>query len=369
MPVNTVSGTYTSPQGAIASNQMGLAKQFTSSVQGSPPPQAQPVVTNTQPTAPDVDIRTLMGEQAMQQEGVLPVLAGERGNIIRKLFEADQQIAQKYGTQNTPEYIEDPMARQRMVDAQQSTLYGALGEVDALIGARSKVLGDSLDKGMKLLEYGLKATSMSDDLLKQLTPNELQLFPGVAYGSTRGQVAGLVPMSSKDQEKVATLTQLEKQMARLNEFSQGSTYGNKISANIAQWQLDNLGPVTPELQRIKMFVDYQQGLLSTIARKIQSETGQLNEGDVQRARALLPSLDDTAETRAQKMAMIQSDIDTSWGNVMPGYSKDQIKAIASGRSPNQANYATTPDNMGVTSADYFSPEETLSTLDEYEEVQ
>jgi len=143
--------TYTGDAGAMMKRIQDLTGKVTSEIQGAPAARQQ------------------MGEATLQQEGVVPPLAQERGALIQQLFEADKKMAQRYGTTGAPTYIANPLERERAMTENTAPLYGALANVNTLIGARSQVLGDAMERGMQIYQAGLEAKKLElESLYKQM---------------------------------------------------------------------------------------------------------------------------------------------------------------------------------------------------------
>jgi len=150
-----VGDTYTSDQGPLQDRITNLQGQITSQIQGAPA------------------ARQNMGEQLMASEGSITPLAQDRGKMIEMMFNADKDLAQKYTTQGSQYQIENPMAREAAISGAENTMWGAVASLNTQIGARKAVLGDVVDRGMKIYEAGLQSKQMElDNLYRQMELND-----------------------------------------------------------------------------------------------------------------------------------------------------------------------------------------------------
>lgn len=147
--------TYTSPQGPLQDRITNLQSQVTSQIQGAPAVQEQ------------------VGEQMLATEGSIQPLAEDRGKLIERLFSADKELAGRYATPESEFYIENPMAREAAVSGAENKIWGAVSALNTQIGARKQVLGDAIDRGMRIYQAGLTAKQFElDNLYKQLELND-----------------------------------------------------------------------------------------------------------------------------------------------------------------------------------------------------
>ena len=336
MPANTIATPYTGPEGAIMQKQEQLTADYASKIRGAPAQQQQ------------------MGEEVLKQDPLLGQYGGQREALIQKLFEADQQIEQNFGRAGTPDYVEDPRTREGMVQDQQAGVYGALGNLNTLIGGRKDVLGDLLEKGIRAQEAENRATEIEweggfklMDLLGKLegggaellTPAELKLFPGATYGMTQADIQGRVPLSPKQQELLGIQNVLENQFATLEKLSAGKAkgdWGAKVARKAIKMGGRNL---SQELRDIQEFEDFKESILTTISRRILAETGTINDRDVDRARQALPDIGDDSRVFGNKMATLRGSVDIGWESVVPGMSKIDVMALAEPLQSSTQNYA------------------------------
>jgi len=149
--VPTVSDTYTGDEGALMARQKSLTEAIQQGYKQAP------------------TVQQSLASAVESEEGMIGPLAEERGNIVKALFEHDKNLASRYAEPTSPMYIEDPLARERAVAAPESTLWGALSRLNALIGTRKALLGDVISRGMDIYTAGLKAQEAElENVWKQL---------------------------------------------------------------------------------------------------------------------------------------------------------------------------------------------------------
>lgn len=78
---------------------------------------------------------------------------------IQELYEHDKRLA-TYADPNSPTYMKDPYAREVARAKQHQGTVGELSDIQTQRSKRKDVLGDALDRAMKMLEYGLKAQEL-----------------------------------------------------------------------------------------------------------------------------------------------------------------------------------------------------------------
>lgn len=356
--------TYTDPRGPIFSRIQDLSSKVATDVKNAPVQQQQ------------------MGEQLMQNEGVLGSLSGERGKLVQQLLNADVALAEKYARPESPTYIEDPMARQRGVTGMKSALWGGLADVDALLSARKEVLGDAMEKGMQIYNAGIQATQLErddawkqleyldklsgsgvdDELDKLLTPNEA-IALGVPYGTTRrGAMGGFG--STETQRGLQTKYQsLESTFKSIEEGSKNSMLGYNRGRLMIK-QLEAVGPIGQRQSELADYHNFSTAMVSTIARAIAGETGPLNEQDIARAGQLVPQITDNEYQRAAKLARLREYID-NFGK--QAYGEAQYASIKGGGGVPTAEYAG-----GYQPQLQYEPEQDMTNLvlgDTYELVE
>ena len=293
--------TYTPQGGANAGRLQTLTDQVTSQIRGAP------------------QVRQQMGEELMAQEQVVPTLASERGKLVENLFNIDQQMADKYSNPEGADYIEDPMARERMASGQASGMWGALAGTNEMLSARKKVLGDTLDKGMAVYEMGIRAKQAElDNQFKMLG-----LIQQMETAKAKDKAVAII-----DPKMHGGLMTMEVMFQQLADKSAGKALG-KWKGGIADKALSLLGPESNSfLRELKEYKDIRYGLASQIARSIAGESGVLNEADIQRALGLLPDIFDVPQSRANKLASLRQFMDSKWeGALKPEYQGEAVAGM------------------------------------------
>lgn len=77
---------------------------------------------------------------------------------IKELYDHDKRLADTYANKESPNYMADPYAREKAAAMQSQATAGELSTIQGQIGQRRDILGDALEKAMKLLSYGLEAS-------------------------------------------------------------------------------------------------------------------------------------------------------------------------------------------------------------------
>ena len=93
-------------------------------------------------------------------------LRGAEEEKIQELWRHDQDIS-RYSEPTSPTYLEDPYQRER---ARAIHFQGTVGELTGLqsqIAQQRDVLGDTLEKALRMLEYGSKAKEFENQSLQR----------------------------------------------------------------------------------------------------------------------------------------------------------------------------------------------------------
>jgi hypothetical protein len=145
---------------------------------------------------------------------------------ILEMYQHDKTLAQQYANPESNLYLKDPYQRELARSTQFQGTAGELGSINNLIQSRRDVLGDTLDKAMKLAQYGVQAKQLENQLMQQEFENEMKMQSSggeldsllslpelqalnLPYGTTKRQAAqlGLTPssigkMSATEQTKL-----------------------------------------------------------------------------------------------------------------------------------------------------------------------
>lgn len=300
--------TYTGDRGAIQKKLDDLGASYSTSVKNAPVQQQQ------------------TGENMMANEGVIQPLAQDRGKLIQQLMEADQGLAQKYGTQGEAGYIEDPMARDRAMSAATAPTYGALSAVNTLIGSRQKVLGDAMDRGMQMYESGLKAKELEiNHLYKQLElldkqeeKTQSQSNWEKEYALKSGE-AGVVKLSTKDQASYDAIDELTDTIKMIDSSSKGLSVG-PVEGSIKR--LVNKAGGEPGITQLDMANNIAAGaLMRLLYPGVQQGSSAGNAIANRMLNTVLPSENDHEDERQRKIMTL---LDIAKGNAKSLYSKTGV---------------------------------------------
>src|SRR3990167_7142758 len=90
----------------------------------------------------------------IQNDPITPALSGQYSDAIMQLYQHDQQLGDRYSKPEGEMYIEDPVARERSIQASRGPMVGNLGAINQLIGTRRQVLGDAAQRGLEIYKAG-----------------------------------------------------------------------------------------------------------------------------------------------------------------------------------------------------------------------
>ena len=154
---------------------------------------------------------------------------------------------------------------------------------------------------------------------------------GVPYGTTKGQAVGLQPTSQKVKDTI-------------NNLNKADVIANQIEKAVDKLELGD-NPASAAIRAAQLYIEarsksnvnavayesLKEGLLAQLARAT-GEVGVLTDQDIQRARSLLPSFNDTKETAKAKISQLRS------------FFSDLKKSIGpTGSSNPEENQITQPD--------------------------
>lgn len=126
---------------------------------------------------PNVESR--MRESLFGGDQVLGTLRGQESDKIKELFDHDKSVAAQYQTPPAAGQILDPYIRETQLTNRYRGTMEDLTGIRSNIATRRDVLGSALEKGMKMLMYGLEAakfehTSLQDELTNQMKLDEMK---------------------------------------------------------------------------------------------------------------------------------------------------------------------------------------------------
>ena len=186
----TVAPTYSGPPGTA---EQGRVDELT---------RALAETTRNMPQTA-TDLRNTM----IQNDPITPELSGQYSDAIMQLYAHDQQLGEQFSNPQGEAYIEDPMARDRAIQASRGPMVGNIGYLNQMIGTRREVLKSAAEKGLETLKYGLAA-------------QELELKYAEA-ALERAQKT-----KSKEDDRIAAQN-LEESRRRYEASLKGSTYNTK----------------------------------------------------------------------------------------------------------------------------------------------
>ena len=330
--------TYTDPRGAIMGNIQQLTGEVTSQIKGAPAQKEQ------------------MTSDLLQNEGILQPLAQDRGALVQKLLQADIDIAKKHGDPNSPDYIENPAVRQQALEQYQSGLYGGLAEVESLMGARKNVLKDTVDRGMAVLDAGMKAKQLEMDtqfkLLEAMDRKEALGMKSTATGQIKpATYSGLQAMETAMQQ-IQDATQ---------DLSMGKDKGMIVKKLLSGPQFVSsqiFGQDT--VSRLENLESIRQLMATQVARAALGAAYNPRTTNLNMYLSMVPDITDHPEERAFKLANLRQLIDSQWmGALGPNY---QGEAIAGMPEHLVAKYASVPTSGQGTYE--LGPEEETPVYDE-----
>ena len=82
----------------------------------------------------------------------------------------------------------------------------------------------------------------------------------------------------------------------------------QVGPRVGAFKQKYLGSISPQLREYEQL---KEGIASVLARGLYSETGTLNEGDIQRAKSNMPSVTDDYQTALNKIARMKNLVSTN----------------------------------------------------------
>lgn len=145
--------------------------------------------------APNVESK--MRESLFGGDQVLGTLRGHESEKVKELFEHDKSVAAQYQTPPAEGQILDPYIRETQLTNRYRGTMEDLTGIRSNIATRRDVLGDALEKGMKMLMYGLEAAKFEYSGLQDELKTEMQLEEQRQKAAERGSAAGAKASRSK----------------------------------------------------------------------------------------------------------------------------------------------------------------------------
>lgn len=122
---------------------------------------------------PDIESKTR--ESLFGNDQVLKGLQGNETSKIQELYGHDKVLADRYANPQSEGYLEDPYAREKARAMRFQGTAGELSDIQNQIQTRRDVIGDALERAMKLINYGLEAKKLEMEGLKDEFDKKMQL--------------------------------------------------------------------------------------------------------------------------------------------------------------------------------------------------
>lgn len=137
---------------------------------------------------------------------------------IRELYDHDKRLADTYANPESASYMADPYAREKAIAMQSGATAGEISTIQGQIGKRKDILGDALEKAMKLLSYGLEASKfeysgLQDELNTAMTIQEKE-------EARREKASGTLEKQKRDAEMAQAINYLLTQTGSREEAKQ-----------------------------------------------------------------------------------------------------------------------------------------------------
>lgn len=107
----------------------------------------------------------LVGQQQAPDQ-VIQGLRAQETDKVKQLWEADKRMAERYANPQSEVYMEDPYQRERARAMQAQATVGELGGIQNLIAQRKDATEQALERGLRLLEYGIRASQAEADIVQ-----------------------------------------------------------------------------------------------------------------------------------------------------------------------------------------------------------
>lgn len=147
----TVATPYTTDAGAVKDRIDALTKTVSEGYKNIP------------------SVQDTLAKKTYEEEGFIQPTAEARGKMLQTLMEHDKAVAENYANKNSSTFIENPMARSAIQNAQEAPLWGTISSLGSDIATRRALLGDAITRAMeaKKMEMASQQTEL-DNLWKTL---------------------------------------------------------------------------------------------------------------------------------------------------------------------------------------------------------
>lgn len=132
------------------------------------------------------------------REQILPKLRQQKDAGIMALWEADKRLAERYSQPGGEMFIQDPYKREAVVGGQYGGILEGLNAATRLAESREDVLGDILERGVKIYELGLTAKEKEYQMLQNELQNILKMAEISDRAGGRAKPEDLIPGLSAD---------------------------------------------------------------------------------------------------------------------------------------------------------------------------
>jgi len=97
---------------------------------------------------------------------ILPKLRSQKDQALMELWNADKRLSDRYANPESEMFIRDPYKRESVTSDQYGGILEGLAGTTRLAERREDMLGDILERGVKIFELGLSAKSREHDMLR-----------------------------------------------------------------------------------------------------------------------------------------------------------------------------------------------------------
>jgi|WetSurSiteA1Bulk_404760.scaffolds.fasta_scaffold18764_2 hypothetical protein len=108
---------------------------------------------------------TNLREQVFGADQSIPSLRTQISSKVNALYDVDKRMADVYSNPNNPMYIRDPYQRDKYASTQHQAELGTIGDLQNMLGSRQDILGNAIDKGMKIYQAGIDAAKFEQESL------------------------------------------------------------------------------------------------------------------------------------------------------------------------------------------------------------
>lgn len=122
---------------------------------------------------PNIEAKTR--ESLFGNDPVLNNLRTNETSKIQELYSHDKVLADQYANPQSQSYMADPYSREKARAIHFGKTAGELSDIQGNTSKRQDVLGNALEKAMKLLNYGLEASKLEYSGMQDEFDNKMKL--------------------------------------------------------------------------------------------------------------------------------------------------------------------------------------------------